>query len=60
MAKLILYGVLILVLLIGIPYGIYKFKRWWNYSVGGYSTAVEGTVCEMVRPEYLKNPERCD
>jgi hypothetical protein len=29
--------------------------RTWNYKLG-YESMVEGTVCKMVKPEYLKAP----
>lgn len=47
--------VLVLVLIV---WGIYQVKRSWNYS-WAYKSRVEQTVCEMVKPEYLKNPGDC-
>ncbi|VAW58912.1 hypothetical protein MNBD_GAMMA08-1546 [hydrothermal vent metagenome] len=52
---LLLVGVIV-VMVFG--YGMWQFKRWFNYS-WGYEDQVTSTVCEMVKPEYLKNPSRC-
>ena len=50
--------ILIVAVVILIGVGIYQFKRSWNYS-WGYESKVQGTVCEMVKPELLKDPEQC-
>ena len=39
-------------------YGMFQLKRWWNYK-WGYQNQVSETICEMVKPEYLINPEDC-
>lgn len=36
----------------------YAFKRSWNYN-WAYKSRVEQTVCEMVKPEYLIDPNDC-
>lgn len=50
--------VMIVFLVLGIPYGIYKLKRWWNYSVGGYETSVTKTMCEKLSPEAFVDYEK--
>ena len=50
--------VVVVVCVIGLGYGMWQLKRWFNYS-WGYESQVTSTVCEMVKPEYLKNPSRC-
>ncbi len=57
-AKYIMYGVIIVSLVIGIPVGCYQVKRAWNYSMG-YERQVTDTVCKMVKPESLVNPDAC-
>ena len=57
-AQKILLGVLILIVLIPITYGGWHLKRWINWNLG-YSGDVKEAVCEMVKLEYLKNPEDC-
>ncbi|RLC97003.1 MAG: hypothetical protein DRI46_13360 [Chloroflexi bacterium] len=37
----------------------YQYERSKNYKLG-YESHVKGTVCEMVKPEHLKNPEMCN
>lgn len=49
-------GIFLLICLVS--YAGYQFNRWWNYS-WSYESKVQETVCEMVKPEYLKNPEQC-
>ena len=60
--KAVMGGVLFVLILAVLGYAGWQFKRHWNYS-WGYEAMVEETaerkVCEMVKPEYLKNPERC-
>lgn len=38
-----------------LSYGGWILFRYWNYS-WGYESMVRNTVCEMVKPEYLKEP----
>lgn len=57
-AQKIVIGVLVLIVLIPILYGGWHLKRWFNWSFG-YSNDTKTIVCEMVKPEYLKNPEDC-
>jgi len=56
--KYIGYGVIVLVMLVGIPVGCYQVKRAWNYNMG-YERQVTDTVCKMVKPEFLVNPDDC-
>jgi len=51
-------SVLLVLVILSVSYGGYQFKRWWNYK-WGYAAQVQTTVCEMVKPEALINPERC-
>jgi hypothetical protein len=37
----------------------YQYERSKNYKLG-YESHVRGTVCEMVKPEHLQNPEDCN
>ena len=50
-------GLIIIVSILG-----WNIRRQWNYS-WGYNAMVESTVeekvCEMVKPEYLKDPSDC-
>jgi hypothetical protein len=46
------------ILLILIVVGGYYVSRLWN-SFWYYDSATENIVCEMVKPEYLKNPDDC-
>ena len=41
------------VLLIVLAVGGYYVKRWFNYNVG-YESRVSTTVCQMVKPEFLR------
>lgn len=34
-------------------YGMWNLTRYLNYTIS-YKDMVKGTVCEMVKPEYLK------
>lgn len=56
--KIIWYAIIVVVLVIGIPVGCYQAKRAWNYNMG-YESQVTDTVCEMVKPESLVNPDDC-
>jgi len=47
-----------IIFIIGIGYYSWKFKRWANYS-WSYETQVTQTVCDMVNPEYLIDPKKC-
>jgi len=40
-------------------YGAFQIKRAWNYS-WGYESKVQWSVCDMVKPEALKEPEKCE
>ncbi len=51
----IIAGVILFVVVI---YTSWSIQRWFNYSMG-YENNVRSTVCEMVKPEYLKNPGDC-
>lgn len=37
----------------------YQYERTKNYKLG-YESHVVRTICEMVKPEYLKNPDKCN
>jgi hypothetical protein len=50
-------SVAMVLILCGISYTSWHLYRTWNYSMG-YESMVEKTVCDMVKPEYLKKP--CD
>lgn len=52
------YGIVAVVVFAVIAWGAWKFQRSWNYS-WAYENFVRGTICEMVKPEYLKNPQQC-
>ena len=55
-------GIIIVVglaIILSLGYGAWHLKRWWNYT-WGYQSQVTETVCEMVKPEYLINPEKCN
>lgn len=44
--------------IIAITYYGWQFKRWVNYS-WSYESQVTKSICDMVKPESLKNPARC-
>lgn len=50
---------IVAIALCGVIYGGFLVKRWFNYEFG-YASQVQGSICEMVKPEYLKNPSECD
>ena len=53
-------GFILAAVVIGlIAYGGWHLKRWWNYN-WGYEAQVTQTVCEMVKPEYLIDPTKCN
>jgi len=41
-----------------VTYGGWRITKWWNYS-WGYNSSVVDTVCKMVKPEHLKDPNAC-
>ena len=47
--------VIIVIVIVGFIYGAWSTKRWANYKFS-YENQVRSTVCEMVKPEYLKKP----
>jgi len=58
MFKAYLPHILGLILVCSVIAGIYFIKRWWNYNLG-YESQVTDTICVMVKPEALINPEDC-
>ena len=56
--KVITYAIIIIALCVLIPYGCYQAKRSWNYSAG-YESKVRDSICDMVKPASLKNPDDC-
>jgi hypothetical protein len=54
----ILSIIFIILLGVGCSQLRYQFDREWNYS-RAYEGKVQETICEMVKPEYLKNPKDC-
>lgn len=46
------------VLFVAAVYGLWQLSRTINYNIS-YADMVEETVCEMVKPEHLKEPEKC-
>lgn len=50
--------VVVIVLAIALSVGGWFLKRWWNYA-WSYESQVTETVCEMVKPEALRDPGRC-
>jgi hypothetical protein len=51
--------VLSIILIVTLTVGGYFIKRWWN-MFWYYGDATKEIVCEMVKPEYLKNKEDCE
>ena len=47
-----------IIIVTGLAYGGFKIQRWFHWTFS-YEDDVKTTVCEMVKPEYLKNPEVC-
>lgn len=45
-------------LFVGLTYGVWQLSRTINYSLS-YEDMVQETVCEIVKPEHLKEPEKC-
>jgi len=56
--KLVGVGIVCAAILVGLFYGAFVFKRWWHYK-WGYEASVNVTICELVKPEALKNPGLC-
>jgi uncharacterized membrane protein len=56
-AKHWLLAIGICAMLLCAAYGVYKIGRWLQYTFG-YESQVKASICEMVKPEYLKQP--CD
>ena len=54
--KLLGYA-LIFILIAVVSYGGWVIVKKWNYA-WGYESMVKNTVCQMVKPEHLKEP--CD
>jgi len=50
--------ILLIIAVLVIGYSTWQIKRWVNYS-WGYQSQVRSTVCEMVKPEYIKD-NQCD
>ena len=50
--------VLGIIIVAGLSYGMWQLGRHINYSLS-YEDMVQETVCEMVKPEHLKNPKGC-
>jgi len=47
--------IVILVVAVAIIAGGFIVHRWWNYNMPfGYEDQVRDTVCEMVKPEALR------
>lgn len=44
--------------IIAITYYGWQFKRWVNYS-WSYESQVTKSICDMVKPQYLKDSKRC-
>jgi len=50
--------VVILVVTVSLIAGAFVVHRWWNYNMPfGYEDQVRDTICEMVKPEALKEGE---
>ena len=56
--KMITYYIMGAIIIGSLVYGGFKIKRWFNYEFG-YASQVRESVCDMVKPEYLKRPEDC-
>jgi hypothetical protein len=50
--------IVVFIVIVSVSYGIYALQRNVNYTMS-YESMVQETVCDMVRPEALKNPENC-
>lgn len=48
-------SVLLTTFVLGSSYAAWHLYRAWNYT-WGYESMVKETVCDMVKPEYLKKP----
>ena len=49
----------VIVVVIAVSWASYQFNRWWNYT-WSYESQVTDTICEMVKSEHLKKPEKCE
>lgn len=56
-SNVLVAGLIITTLILS--YAGWAASRWVNYALS-YESQVVGTVCEMVKPEYLKTPEECN
>ena len=54
----IIFFSLILVLVVAFGIGAWNLKRWVNWELA-YGDDVKMAVCEMVKPEALKDPSVC-
>lgn len=56
--KILAIILIFIVVIVFVFIGLWNLKRGFNYSFG-YESQVKQTVCEMVKPEHLKNPKDC-
>jgi hypothetical protein len=54
------YGIYLsaFVVVVALSVGMFYVKRSWNYYWGYENETVE-TICEMVKPEYLVDEDKC-
>lgn len=50
--------IIVLCVIGGIIYGIFLLKRWFNYEFN-YESQVIQSLCEIIKPESLKDPSIC-
>lgn len=51
-------GFIAVLIAAGLAYGGFHLQRWFHWEFA-YGDNVKQTVCDMVKPEHLKNPEDC-
>ena len=56
--ELTIAALIIVAALTVMVYSSYYINRWWNYTFA-YENMVKETVCEMVKPEFLKDSTAC-
>lgn len=50
--------IIVLCVIGGIIYGIFLLSRWFNYEFN-YESQVIQSLCEIIKPESLKDPSIC-
>lgn len=55
MSRYVIYSIIVVIIISGLGYAGWVFQKKWNYY-WSYENMVKQTVCDMVKPEHLKQP----